>query len=385
MRGTLQEEIAKMNFALPVMPLLTWRLQQDNIVKGQVIGWHCHLTEITAVAADALLHAGAKLFLSECNSETTNADSVEYMRAKGAQVFLGSNSPNEVLAARPRIISDTGLVLTRAYATTLKHEAPFVFAASEITTSGITAVAELGNINLPIIDINNGQIKTYVENYHGVADGVIDLLAQLTGKVWSGIDVCVIGYGIVGRGIAAYLRRIGANVLVVERDPVRNLIAHYDGFRLSNMGHALAASSLVVTATGTHQLIGPKEWSKARDQALFINVGHWSSELDIEALKAQSSSSRNHAAFIREYSLKTGKKVYVVAEGGPANVVTLSGSTEPTLIHLTTEILCMNYLLSCEAQGIALAPTVQPVPGSVERAAAELALASLNLSHFDIT
>jgi adenosylhomocysteinase len=377
MRGTLQEELAKMSFALPVMPLLAEHLKREGSVEGKKIGWHCHLTEITAAAVLPLIEAGAQLFLCECNPETTNQDSVEYMRSLGAKVY---SSCEDVLAARPLIISDTGLVLTRAYEASRGTE-KYIFAGSEITTSGITAAQSLPSLSLPVFDINCGQIKTYIENYHGVADGVMDLLAQLTGRVWAGHDVAVVGYGIVGRGIAAYLRRAGAGVTVVEIDPVRNLIAHYDGYRLSGLDQAVASCSLLVTATGSENLIRKEQWNAARDGTLFVNVGHWASELDIDGLKSLASSNRQYAPFLNEYTLPSGKRIYVIAEGGPANVVTLSGSQEPTLIHLTTEILCMNYLLKLEASGTAPDARVQPLPAEVERTAAELALQALKLSN----
>ena len=381
MRAALKQEMAKMNFAMPVMPLLAEHLKRAGTLRGKVIGWHCHLTEITALAADALLEAGAKLYLSECNRETSNLDSIEYMRAKGATVYCGDDSPHRVLAHKPRVLSDTGFVLTRAYLNSSHRKEQFVFGANEITTSGVTAARELGDCPIPVLDINTGEIKTHIENYHGVADGVMDLLAQLTGKVWTGHEVCVVGYGNVGRGVAAYLRRAGASVSIVERDSVRNLIAHYDGYTLDTLANALLRASLVITATGREGIIGKNEWLIARDGALFVNVGHWASELDTQALHAEAASSSEFAPYITEYHLASGKKVYVVAEGDPANVVTLSGSPEPCLIHLTTEILCMNYLLDSDANGIRLNPGIQTLPAFIEQAAAELALRALNLSH----
>ena len=378
MRGSLQQELAKMRFALPVMPLLAEHLKQHGVVKGKTIGWHCHLTEITAAAAEPLLEAGARLVMCECNPETTHAESVEYMRAKGATIFLGENSCAQVLKEKPRVISDTGFVLTRNYLAA--NHSGFIFAASEITTSGISAAAETKS-SIPVIDINSGDLKTYIENYHGVADGLIDLLAQLTGKVWSGKPAAVIGYGAVGKGIAAYLRRAGAEVAVVEIDPVRKLIAHYDGFRLSSLADAMAGCDLVITATGKETLIGEQQWQTARDGALFVNVGHWAGELDIAALQRLAGRGTDYAPFMKEYVLPAGRRIYVIAEGGPANVVTLSGSVEPTLIHLTTEILCMNYLLDCDARAVPLEPGIQALPAIVEWTAAELALQALNLSN----
>lgn len=379
MRGEFHEELAKYAFSLPIMPRLQEHLKQNGNVNKQKIGWHCHLTEITAVAAEALLTAGARLIMSECNTETTNIPAVEYMRRLGAEVFLGADSCNKVLAAQPAIISDTGLVLTRTYLSSKNNS--FVYAASEITTSGIMSAADIADMTLPVFDINSGALKTYIENFHGVGDGLADLLQQLTGRMWSGRRATVIGYGSVGSGVAHYLRRLGADVCVTDIDPVRQLIAHYDGYRVCSMKDALQQSELIVTATGRQKLIGREEWLSAVDGALFINVGHWSTELDLVALNTLASENRQVMPHLRQFTLSKEKHLFVIADGNPANVVVLSGSPEPTLIHLTTEILCMDHLLTLKKSGSALAAGVHNLPVEVERRAAQLALSALNLSN----
>ena len=42
--------------------------------------------------------------------------------------------------------------------------------------------------------------------------------------------VLVVGYGLVGRGVALTARALGGAVSVAERDPARSLEARYDGF-----------------------------------------------------------------------------------------------------------------------------------------------------------
>lgn len=379
MRNGLPEELAKYSFALPVMNRLSDYLQQNNNLAGQTIGWHCHLTEITAAAAEPLLAAGARLLLSECNPDTTNSEAVAHMQSRGAQVLLGSDSCQRVLAKQPAIISDTGLVLTRAYET-LRNGKSYVFAGSEITTSGITFLSTLKDISLPVIDINSGFLKTHIENFHGVGDGVIDLLLQLTGRLWSGRRAAVIGYGSVGSGVAHYLKRLGANVSIVDNNPVKQLIAHYDGYAVCNLEQALKQSELIVTATGLPNLVTKQHWEQTITGTLFLNVGHWSTELDVAALQQLSDCSHETMPHIRRFEMSDGRHIFVVAEGGPANVVLLSGSPEPTLIHLTTEILTMNFLLGLRKAGARLTPGLKPLPPEVEQEAARLALLALNMS-----
>jgi adenosylhomocysteinase len=378
MRDALQAELEKYNFSLPILHELAVYLSSEGYLKDQLIGWHCHLTEITAATAAVMLNAGARLFISECNPHTTNDAAVAYMQELGAEVYLGEESCAKVLQHRPVIISDTGLVLTRSYLA-MNAQPSFVYAASEITTSGITALQELESPALPVVNINGGFLKREIENFHGVGDGVVDALFELTGRIWAGRRASVIGYGKVGAGVANYLKRMGANVWVVEEDPIRRLIAHYDGYPVSDLSRAMRESQLVITATGASNLISRQQWMEAADGLLIMNVGHWSTELDLPALETLAKSSRAVLPHLQEYKLPGDKRVLVVAAGSPANVVLLSGSPEPTLIHLTTEVLTMNFLIKLHLSGQTLPPGEVALPAEVERQASILALQALQL------
>lgn len=378
MRDALKTELEKYNFSLPILHELAVYLSTQGSLNGQRIGWHCHLTEITAATAAVMTQAGAQLYISECNPHTTNEAAVSYMQEMGAQIYLGESSCAKVLEHEPLILADTGLVLTRAYLDS-QPKRKYVFAASEITTSGITALRELPDVPIPVVNINGGRLKSEIENFHGVGDGVVDALFELTGRIWAGRRCSVVGYGKVGAGVADYLKRMGANVWVVEEDPIRKLIAHYDGFPVSDLSRAMRESQLVVTATGGTNLISRQQWMEAADGLLVMNVGHWSTELDLPALEAMAKEQREVQPQLQEYRLPGDKRLLVVASGSPANVVLLSGSPEPTLIHLTTEVLCMNFLIKLHQESHSMPPGEMPLPLEVERQASILALQALQL------
>src|SRR5262249_23675222 len=133
-QGEMPAEIVSASRFFPIIDEVAVYLKGQGVLKGVRVGWHCHLTWLTALSAEALLQAGAEVFLSECNAQTSEADAVAYMQGRGAQVYLGPESTDKVLAAEPLVVSDTGLTLVCDY---LSRPRRRLFGACEITTSGI--------------------------------------------------------------------------------------------------------------------------------------------------------------------------------------------------------------------------------------------------------
>lgn len=382
-RSGLEDELERYSFSFPILKKLSAHLSSSGTLQGRKIGWHCHLTGLTAAAAAVIVENGARLYVSECNPSTSDPGAVAFMKGLGIEVFQGSDSPSMVLKAQPEVLSDTGFVLISQYLNELKEGRNYVCGACEITTSGIHKLRGISELAVPVININDGELKSLIENYHGVGDGVIEALFRLTGRLWSGRSAAVVGYGRVGAGVAEHLRRAGAVTYIVEQDPIRRLVAHYDGFGLMKLAEALRNCQLIVTATGCKSVIGDQELSHARDGLLLMNVGHWSEEIDLAALRTRSLSFRPSAEHLDEYEIigedGLSKRIYVLGGAGPANVVMLSGSPEPTLIHLSTEILCMEYLLKLASESKRLVPGENPVSLDLQRQASLLALESLGL------
>jgi adenosylhomocysteinase len=377
------EKLPELLELFPLMDRLAEYLQNSGSLNGVKIGWHCHLTQLTLLTAEALVAGGAKLFLSECNPATSDSDAIESIRKLGASVFTGDDSPDKVLDFSPQLLTDTGFVLTERFLARPEAKQPkSVIAGSEITTSGIEKIRKLAaqgkQLPLPVVNINGGMLKARIENFHGVGDGVVDLLRKITGRSLSGLNAVVLGYGPVGAGVAFHLRKEGAIVNVVDTDPVRRLIAHFDGFSVNDCLQSLQSANIVVTATGKRKVISKEHWQAARDGAIFMNVGHWPDELDLKSLNSLASETLDFDFKTRRYNLiddvKSEKKVYVIAEGNPANIVLLTGSIEPTLIHLTTESLCLSYLAT---NASSLANGEHLVPYEVEQLSSQLSLEAL--------
>lgn len=379
--SVLPEEILSVSRAFPIMQRLSERLLERGVLSGLTIGWHCHLTWLTALAAEAAIKSGAELLFSECDGMTTEVAAVDYMRSIGATVHRGSGSCDAVLSVRPAVLSDTGFVLTSRY---LESGGSGIVGACEITTSGITALLERARLSVPVIDISSSRLKSTIENFHGVGRELVSALGLLTQLNWTGRRASVIGYGQVGSGAAEYLRRIGLRVSVVDADPVCRLKAHYDGFDVGSLGDALTHSELLITATGVAGLLGKLEWAQAADGLYVFNIGHWAAEVSPHIVYEMSSSRKQVSDLIEEISLpavadKPSRKVYLAAGGSPVNVAVCSGGAEPTLIHLATELLAIEYLGARACKPDVLSPGLLALPTTVEREASLLALEALRL------
>ncbi len=363
----------------PIVKYLSEALCQSGHLKGKTIAWHCHLTILTELAAQAVFAAGAKMILSECNSGTTQMEAVENLRKLGATVFLGTESAKHASAKRADIVADTGFVLIPEYLKAA-HKGLEDTGASEITTSGITVLREKQNkekLPLTVVNINDGRLKSLIENFHGVGDGLVEALSLVLaaqGENLEGKLVGVAGYGRVGAGCAYHLKKAGARVQVIDINPVQALTAHYDGFELTTLEEGLGLLDILVTATGCAGLLGASEWRLARENLLVANVGHKPEEVSPHLLTSYESKIRG----LKRYRFE-GKSVSLLTDGNPCNVALLTGSDEPTMIHLSTEILTWDYLA---AHVSTMKYGENAIPPEVEERAAGLALKALGYDFF---
>ena len=138
----------------------------------------------------------------------------------------------------------------------------------------------------------------------------------------NGQCVTVFGYGACGRGVAANFRAANAKVSIVDRDPLKRLQAHLDGFDTPPRDRAVASADLIVTVTGGRDVVGPADIPLFKDGATLANAGHFPVEIQVEAIVGSQHVAKREsfADDIKELTLADNRVIRILAGGHMLNL-----------------------------------------------------------------
>lgn len=371
-------DVARINAFFPIMPVLGNRWAASRPFEGRTIVLSAHLTTLTATMLRELSLGGGTWIVVGASEATTDQGVVNLLRDYGLEVYAPGGREDHLARAlehEPDLLADIGGQLIASAIERRPDLSKKIKAAVEVTRSGVT---RLQGLKLPfgVVNINDSQLKYGVENRHGVGEGLWHSVQTLTGMHLSGRRVGVIGYGPVGRGVAAYARAAGAAVEVVETNPIRRLYAHYDGYPVPRPDDMLKRVGIVVTASGRRGVLKASDLAGAREGIVLVNVGHGNDEIDVQGIVSASSGVDHVAEKVVRYKLEGGPTVVLLAGGHPLNIVMNSGSPEPVLLHFALLGLTLEWLTRNP-----VAPGLIDVLPAIEDEAATLALQALGMGH----
>ncbi len=369
-------EVNRINLFYPLMPRLGTRWARSRPWEGMTIGVNAHLTTLTAALMRELTLGGGTWVVSAADEATTDPAVVEMVRELGIEVYTGGDNADRhlgVLSHRPNLLADVGFDLIATLLDRAPEAIENVQAAVEITRSGITDLRARTDVPIGVVNINDGQLKSHVENRHGVGEALWGAVRAITGLHLAGRRVLVIGYGAVGQGLAAYARAAGSVVEVVDVQAVRRLAAHYDGFPTPELNDALSRVEIAVTATGAPGALPLSALQHATRDLVLVNAGHGGDEIDVAGLRAAAVEGVEVGQNCTRYRLEDGPWLSLLGNGHPLNIVTNSGSPEPVLLHFAVLGMTLEWLA-----GTTVGTGELQAPAEVEEQAAELALAALH-------
>ena len=368
-----RKEIALAEVEMPGLMAVRAEFAEARPLEGARIAGSLHMTIQTAVLIETLKALGADLRWASCNVYSTQDHAAAAIAASGTPVFAfkgetldeywdychrifewaDGGAPNRILddggdatllihlgmAAetdpsvidRPQNLEEESL-----FAAIRKRlgEKPGRYAelgraiggVTEETTTGVHRLYERerdGTLLFPAINVNDSVTKSKFDNIYGCRESLVDGIRRATDVMLAGKVAVVNGYGDVGKGCASSLRSAGCRVMVSEIDPICALQAAMEGHEVVPMDDAASRGDVFVTATGNIDVITVDHMRAMKDRAIVCNIGHFDSEIQVEALR--NFKWHNVKPQVDEIEFPDGKRILLLAEGRLVNLGCATG------------------------------------------------------------
>ena len=356
---------------MPVLEHIKKEYEETQPFKGITIGSCLHLEPKTINLGLTLQAGGAEVAMTGCNPLSTHDDAVAGAADLGLNIYGWRDQDDEeyyqtinmVLDHKPDVIIDDGadmiMVLHNERTDVLKH----IKGACEETTTGVhrlEAMHKDGALKFPVVAVNDAYTKYLFDNRYGTGQSSFDAIMGTTNMLIAGKSVVVCGYGWCGRGIALRAQGLGANVIVTEIDPIRALEARMDGYRVMKIRDAVKEADLIITVTGNINIIHGDDFKYMKDGCMLCNSGHFNVEINRRDLEAQSTSVREVRESIEMFTMKDGRKIYLLADGRLVNLSAARGQGHPAEImdmSFAVQALSAKYILNNDLEvGVTKAP-----------------------------
>jgi len=333
-----KKEIEMAEVEMPGLMAIREEYGDSKPLAGARIAGCLHMTIQTAVLIQTLEHLGATVRWSSCNIFSTQDHAAAGIAANGTPVFAWKGMDEDQFwwcieqtikgpdGWTPNMILDDGGDLTIMMHDKYPELLDDVKGLSEETTTGVLRLYEMerkGTLKVPAINVNDSVTKSKFDNLYGCRESLVDAIRRGTDVMMSGKVAMVCGFGDVGKGSAQSLRNAGCRVMVSEVDPICALQAAMEGFEVVTMDQAAPQADIFVTATGNVDIITVDHMREMKDRAIVCNIGHFDSEIQINALK--NFKWTNIKPQVDEVEFPDQKKIIVLSEGRLVNLGNATG------------------------------------------------------------
>ncbi|KUG28355.1 adenosylhomocysteinase [hydrocarbon metagenome] len=386
-QGKLRMEWAGQS--MPVLKIIGERFKKEKPLAGMRIAACLHVTTETGNLMRVLKDGGAEAYLCASNPLSTQDDvAAALVKEYGIPTFAIKGEDNAsyykhimaCLEAKPHITMDDGADLLFTLHSEKKELIQGVIGGTEETTTGVIrlkAMAAKGVLAYPVIAVNDALTKHMFDNRYGTGQSTIDGIVRATNRLLAGTNFVVCGYGWCGKGLASRAHGMGANVIVVEVDPLRALEAMMDGYRVMPLAQAAPIGDFFCTVTGDIHVIRYEHFEVMKSGAIVCNSGHFNVEIDLKSLYEKATARRMIREFVEEITLPGGSHVNILAEGRLVNLASAEGHPSSVMdMSFANQALSAEYIVKNAAT---LAKNVFKVPDPIDQEIARLKLASMGV------
>lgn len=373
---------------MPVMTALRKEHAELQSLKGMRIAGCLHVTKETAVLIEALKDAGAEISWSGCNPLSTQDDVAAALAEADTSIYAwhGMNVEefywciDRTLDFKPTLTLDDGADLIFRVHNKHLNLIEGILGGTEETTTGIhrlRAMSADGALKYPVIAVNDAETKWDFDNVYGTGQSSIDGIIRATSVLLAGKNFVVAGYGHCGKGCAMRASGLGSNVIATEVKATAALKATLDGHEVMAMDQAATVGDIFITATGMKDVIVGRHFEVMRDGAIICNTGHYDCEINIDDLEKLSVSKREIRPNCEEYTMKDGRRIYLLAQGRLVNLAAAEGHPSEVMdMSFANQFLSMVRLAK---EGKDLSIDVHDIPVEQDQQIAGIKLHSMGM------
>jgi adenosylhomocysteinase len=375
---------------MPVLMELRRRYSTNKPFTGYRIAGCLHVTKETAVLVRTFVAAGAEVAWSGCNPLSTNDAVAAALAAEGVRIFAWHGNMEDfywcierTLDFEPNLALDDGADLITTIHERYPELASRMVGGTEETTTGVNrlrARARQGKLMFPVIAVNDAETKWDFDNVYGTGQSTIDGILRATSVMLAGKVFVVAGYGHCGSGVARRARGMGARVVVTEVRPTAALKAVLEGYEVLPMDEAARIGDIFCTATGMRDVIRGHHFELMKDGAILCNTGHYDVEINIPELEALAVRKREIRPNCTEYTLRTGKRLYLLAQGRLVNLAAAEGHPSEVMdMSFANQFLAHLRLVEAHKRGERLPVDVLPIPPEQDELVAQMKLETMGI------
>jgi adenosylhomocysteinase len=374
---------------MPVLAAIRERFEQEQPLAGHRVSACLHVTTETANLMRTLTAGGADVVLCASNPLSTQDDvAAALVDEYDVSVFAIKGEDNDTYYShieaavdhKPHLTMDDGADVIGVLHSHRREQLGDIIAGTEETTTGVIRLKALerdGALGFPVIAVNEAKTKHLFDNRYGTGQSTIDGIVRATNVLLAGRKFVVGGYGWVGRGVALRARGMGAHVIVTEVDPMRALEAVMDGYEVLTMEKAAEIGDIFVTATGDKGVITGAHMERMKDGAILANTGHFNVEIEIPALRALASETRQAREYVEEFRLADGRRLFLIADGRLVNLSAAEGHPAQVMdMSFANQALAAEFAVQNAGS---LERKVYPVPEDIDAEIARLKLATMGI------
>ena len=328
-----QQEVDWAARQMKVLDEIKSDFMKNKPLDGLNIGACMHVTKETANLMLTLKAAGANVSLCASNPLSTKDSVAAYLSENDVEVHAVHGVSNDdffkhlnsVLDTKPDITMDDGADLVSLLHTD-RSDIP-VMGSMEETTTGVIRLKSMeknNKLRFPVVAVNDSDTKHLFDNRFGTGQSAMDGVVRATDLLIAGLDVVVIGFGDCGKGVAERAYGMGAKVTIVEPNSVRALEALMHGYEVKTSINAAKIADVIVSVTGNMHALDKQHFDVMKDGVALANAGHFDVEINLNALKENSSQVDRVREHVESYKYN-GKEILVLAEGRLVNLAAATG------------------------------------------------------------